>query len=80
LIRTEASTLKPPVACQSSMSETVASPGSPAGGRREGRDVAVPGTGDAEHMIDNLGGGRGRLPTPEHMRRMVELVEALPQG
>ncbi|MEJ2540760.1 MAG: aldo/keto reductase [Gemmatimonadota bacterium] len=40
--------------------------------------VACPGTGDPEHMIDNLGGGRGRLPTPEHVRRMVQLVEALP--
>ena len=40
--------------------------------------VAVPGTGDAEHMVDNLGGGRGRLPTPEHLRRMIDLVEDLP--
>jgi len=42
--------------------------------------VAAPGTGDPEHMIDNLGGGRGRLPTPEHLRRMTELVESLPGG
>jgi aryl-alcohol dehydrogenase-like predicted oxidoreductase len=42
--------------------------------------VAVPGTGDPEHMVDNLGGGRGRLPTQEHLRRMVELVDALPQA
>jgi aryl-alcohol dehydrogenase-like predicted oxidoreductase len=42
--------------------------------------VAVPGTGNPEHMLDNLGGGRGRLPTPEHLRRMIELVDALPQG
>ena len=40
--------------------------------------VAVPGTGDAEHMVDNLGGGRGRLPTGEHLRRMIDLVEDLP--
>ena len=40
--------------------------------------VAVPGTGDAEHMVDNLGGGRGRLPTAEHLRRMIDLVEDLP--
>jgi aryl-alcohol dehydrogenase-like predicted oxidoreductase len=32
--------------------------------------LAVPGTSDAEHMVDNLGGGRGRLPTPEHLRRI----------
>ncbi|MFW6085239.1 MAG: aldo/keto reductase [Gemmatimonadota bacterium] len=42
--------------------------------------VAVPGTGDPEHMADNLGGGRGRLPTDEHRRRMIELVESLPQS
>lgn len=42
--------------------------------------VAVPGTGDAEHMVDNLGGGRGRLPTAEHLRRMIDLVEDLPGG
>ena len=42
--------------------------------------VAVPGTGDPEHMLDNLGGGRGRLPTPEHLRRMTELVENLPSA
>jgi aryl-alcohol dehydrogenase-like predicted oxidoreductase len=42
--------------------------------------VACPGTGDAAHMVDNLGGGRGRLPTDEHVRRMVQLVESLPGG
>lgn len=42
--------------------------------------VAAPGTSDPEHMVDNLGGGRGRLPTEEHLSRMVELVEALPQA
>ncbi len=40
--------------------------------------VACPGTGDPEHMIDNLGGGRGRLPTEEHLRRMIEWEAALP--
>jgi aryl-alcohol dehydrogenase-like predicted oxidoreductase len=40
--------------------------------------VATPGTGNPDHMVDNLGGGRGRLPTPDHLRRMVELVESLP--
>jgi len=40
--------------------------------------VAAPGTGDPEHMVDNLGGGRGRLPTPDHVQRMIELVESLP--
>ena len=42
--------------------------------------VACPGTGDPEHMVDNLGGGRGRLPTPDHLRRMSQLVESLPGG
>jgi aryl-alcohol dehydrogenase-like predicted oxidoreductase len=40
--------------------------------------VACPGTGDPEHMIDNLGGGRGRLPTEEHVRRMIEWEANLP--
>ena len=42
--------------------------------------IAAPGTGDPEHMVDNLGGGRGRLPTEEHLRMMVELVDGLPGG
>ena len=42
--------------------------------------VATPGTSDPEHMIDNLGGGAGRLPSAAHLRRMVELVEALPRA
>jgi aryl-alcohol dehydrogenase-like predicted oxidoreductase len=42
--------------------------------------VVCPGTGDPEHMVDNLGGGRGRLPTPEHLRQMTQLVESLPGG
>ena len=42
--------------------------------------IAAPGTGDPEHMVDNLGGGRGRLPTQDHVQRMIELVESLPGG
>ena len=42
--------------------------------------VACPGTGDPEHMIDNLGGGRGRLPTPEHIERMIAWEQSLPEG
>lgn len=42
--------------------------------------IAAPGTGDPVHMVDNLGGGRGRLPTQDHLRRMVDLVESLPGG
>ncbi|MCA9737628.1 MAG: aldo/keto reductase [Gemmatimonadetes bacterium] len=42
--------------------------------------VATPGTSDREHMLDNLGGGAGRLPTADHLRRMVQLVESLPSA
>jgi aryl-alcohol dehydrogenase-like predicted oxidoreductase len=42
--------------------------------------VATPGTSNPDHMTDNLGAARGRLPTAEHLRRMVELVESLPQA
>jgi aryl-alcohol dehydrogenase-like predicted oxidoreductase len=42
--------------------------------------VAAPGTSNPRHMVDNLGGGRGRLPTEDHLRRMVALVEGLPEG
>jgi aryl-alcohol dehydrogenase-like predicted oxidoreductase len=45
-----------------------------------GVTVAAPGTGDPAHMIENLGAARGRLPTEEHRRRMVQLVESLPGG
>jgi aryl-alcohol dehydrogenase-like predicted oxidoreductase len=40
--------------------------------------VVCPGTGDAAHMIENLGGGVGRLPTQEHVQRMIELERSLP--
>ena len=42
--------------------------------------VATPGTSQPRHMTDNLGGGRGRLPTAEHLERMVALVESLPEA
>jgi aryl-alcohol dehydrogenase-like predicted oxidoreductase len=38
--------------------------------------VAIPGTNRAEHMKDNLGAMRGRLPSPELIQRMIETVEA----
>lgn len=40
--------------------------------------AATPATSQARHMLDNLGGGMGRLPTPEQLQRMVDYVEALP--
>ena len=42
--------------------------------------VATPGTSDPEHMVDNIGGGCGRLPNASHLRRMVELIESLPSA
>lgn len=42
--------------------------------------VAAPGTGNPRHMVENLGAARGRLPTEEQRRRMVELVESLPSA
>ena len=40
--------------------------------------VACPGTSDPQHMIDNLGAGRGRLPDQEQVERIVGLVDGLP--
>lgn len=40
--------------------------------------AATPATSRASHMADNLGAVRGRLPTEEELKRMVELVDALP--
>jgi len=40
--------------------------------------VVTPATSQARHMIDNIGGGMGRLPDQSKRERMVELVDALP--
>jgi aryl-alcohol dehydrogenase-like predicted oxidoreductase len=40
--------------------------------------VVTPATSKARHMVDNLGGGTGRLPDAAMRRRMVEFVDALP--
>ena len=40
----------------------------------------TPATSNAEHMIDNLGAGLGRLPNEDEQQRMVEFVDALPTG
>ena len=40
----------------------------------------TPATSRAEHMIDNLGGGVGRMPNEDELARMVEVVEALPDA
>ncbi len=40
----------------------------------------TPATSQAKNMVDNLGGGIGRLPNAEQRKRMIELVDALPQA
>jgi hypothetical protein len=40
--------------------------------------VAREGTTDPAHMLDNIGGGTGRLPNEAMRKRMAELVDALP--
>jgi len=39
--------------------------------------AVIPGTGNPEHMADNLGAGRGRLPDAQQRQRMVAFFEAL---
>jgi aryl-alcohol dehydrogenase-like predicted oxidoreductase len=41
--------------------------------------VVRAGTTQAKHMLDNIGGGIGRLPNETTRRRMVELVDSWPQ-
>jgi aryl-alcohol dehydrogenase-like predicted oxidoreductase len=40
--------------------------------------VVTPATTKVKHMIDNIGGGIGRLPDAEARRRMLEFIQALP--
>lgn len=40
--------------------------------------VVTPATSKVRHMIDNLGGGMGRLPDAGTRKRMAEFVDALP--
>jgi aryl-alcohol dehydrogenase-like predicted oxidoreductase len=40
--------------------------------------VVTPATSQAKHMIDNIGGGIGKLPTEAHRKQMVEFIDALP--
>lgn len=42
--------------------------------------AVTPATSKAEHMIDNIGGGIGRLPNAAMRKRMAEFVDALPQA
>jgi aryl-alcohol dehydrogenase-like predicted oxidoreductase len=40
--------------------------------------VVTPATSKASHMLDNIGGGTGRLPDAATRRRMAELIDSLP--
>jgi len=40
----------------------------------------TPATSQPRNMADNLGGGRGRLPDEAMRKRMIELVDSLPQA
>ncbi|MGE0555363.1 MAG: aldo/keto reductase, partial [Gemmatimonadales bacterium] len=40
--------------------------------------AVTPATSKARHMLDNIGGGIGRLPDEATRKRMAELVDALP--
>jgi aryl-alcohol dehydrogenase-like predicted oxidoreductase len=42
--------------------------------------TARTGTTKAAHMLDNIGGGIGRLPNEAMRKRMAELVDSLPPG
>lgn len=42
--------------------------------------VVIPATSDPDHLRDNMGAGLGRVPSEEERRRMVELIEGLPNG
>jgi hypothetical protein len=37
----------------------------------------IPGTNKVEHMEDNLGAGRGRLPDAAQRQRMAQFFDAL---
>jgi aryl-alcohol dehydrogenase-like predicted oxidoreductase len=40
--------------------------------------AVLPGTSSAAHMLDNIGGGIGRLPNEATRKRMAELVDSFP--
>lgn len=42
--------------------------------------VVTPATSNPKNMLDNLGGGVGRLPTADHRKRMIALIDSLPQA
>ncbi|HMK80598.1 MAG TPA: aldo/keto reductase [Xanthobacteraceae bacterium] len=38
--------------------------------------AVIPGTGNAQHMLDNLGAGRGRLPDEPQRQRMIAVLNS----
>ena len=40
--------------------------------------AVTPATSQAKNMLDNIGGGIGRLPTAAHRKQIIEFVDALP--
>lgn len=40
--------------------------------------AVTPATSQAKNMIDNIGGGIGKLPTPAHREQIIKFVDALP--
>ena len=40
--------------------------------------AVTPATSQAKNMLDNIGGGIGRLPTEAHRKQIIEFVDALP--
>jgi aryl-alcohol dehydrogenase-like predicted oxidoreductase len=42
--------------------------------------AVCPGTSDPEHMADNLGAGRGRVPDADQVNRIIRAAENLPAG
>lgn len=39
--------------------------------------AVIPGTNKTEHMVDNLGAGRGRMPDAKERERMIKYIESL---
>lgn len=42
--------------------------------------VVTPATSNPKNMLDNIGGGMGRLPDADHRKRMIALIESLPSA
>jgi aryl-alcohol dehydrogenase-like predicted oxidoreductase len=42
--------------------------------------AVTPATSQAKNMLDNIGGGVGRLPTAAHRKALIEMIDAMPPG